>query len=464
MRLGKRGFEARVKGDLRLEFDSGERLTSYVGLELLSRFVRRIGLRSLLREAECRLGVGGDFRFARVVMLVVAMLVCGARRLRHVGFLRDDPLVLRFSGLSRVPSERSLSRALQKLTSRTWPELDNISRACVARAVRPLKLRRITLDLDGTVVTTGLQVERAERGFNPHHRKNPSYYPLLATIAQTGHVVAHLNRRGNVHDSHRSVEVLREAVRFVRDSLGNTRTVEVRVDSAFFQRDFLQVCDRLGVKYAVKVPMWPWLNLKAVVKQKGADDWQAVDRAAGVEGVFAWLYIAPWKRAERIAIYRKKINHEPVKGRQLELFNPDDGFWEYSVVATNKSVSLRALWHFHNGRGGQEKILSELKSGYAFDAIPTQRYSANTTWQKLNVLSHNLVTSFQLATTATPKPKSLKRTTAFLFQTISTIRFEWLGRAARLLRPAGTASLRLADNERVRERITRIEQKLAQAA
>jgi putative transposase len=29
----------------------------------------------------------------------------------------------------------------------------------------------------------------AFRGFNPHHRKDPSYYPLLAHVAQTGHIL-----------------------------------------------------------------------------------------------------------------------------------------------------------------------------------------------------------------------------------------------------------------------------------
>jgi hypothetical protein len=29
------------------------------------------------------------------------------------------------------------------------------------------------------VVSTGLQVKRAFRGFNPHHRKVPSYYPII---------------------------------------------------------------------------------------------------------------------------------------------------------------------------------------------------------------------------------------------------------------------------------------------
>jgi hypothetical protein len=41
-------------------------------------------------------------------------------------------------------------------------------------------------DVDGTVMCTGPQVQRAFRGFNLHHRKHLSYYPLLAHVAQTG--------------------------------------------------------------------------------------------------------------------------------------------------------------------------------------------------------------------------------------------------------------------------------------
>ena len=41
-------------------------------------------------------------------------------------------------------------------------------------------LRRLTLDVDGSVVSTGLKVEGARRGFNPHRRKVPSYYPITA--------------------------------------------------------------------------------------------------------------------------------------------------------------------------------------------------------------------------------------------------------------------------------------------
>lgn len=462
MRIGKRGFEGRVKGDLSIEFGD-EKLTSHAGLELLRRFLRGLGFCSALRDGEKKMRMGGDFSLSKVVLTVVGMLLVGAKRLRHLTFIGSDPLFLRFVGLSRAPSERSLGRALARMGWRVWPELDRLSHLVVRGAVERIGLRRWTIDIDGSVLTTGLQVERAERGFNPHHRKNPSYYPILATLAQTGHVIGHRNRRGNVHDSHRCAEFLHQTVSTLRNELGAQGVIETRTDCAFFQRKFLETCHRDRVEYAVKVPMWPWLNLRGIVQNKCESDWEWVDRTDATQGLFAWLYIGAWDRVERIAIYRKRVNHEPVKGKQLDLFNPDDGYWEYSVVATNKTLDLRALWHFQHGRGVQEKIIGELKSGLAFASIPSQAYSANTAWQKLNVLTHNIATTFQLRTIAPEKPRSLKRTTLFLVRSIATLRFEWLNRAARLVRPHGSPVLRLADNRAVRETVTMIEKALQAA-
>jgi hypothetical protein len=81
----------------------------------------------------------------------------------------------------------------------------------------------------------------------------------------------------------------------------------------------------------------------------------------------------------------------------------------------------------------------------------------------LNVLAHNIATSFQLQTDAPAKPRSLKRTTLFLVRSIATLRFEWLNRAARLIRPQGSPVLRLADNSAVRESVATIEKALRAA-
>ena len=457
MRIGKRGFGARIKGDLRIEFGR-ERLTSFAGLELVRRFLRRIGLYEALREAEQRVRIGGDFSLRRTVLIVVAMVLIGGKRLHHLSFLRDDPIFLRFAGLSRAPTERSLGRALKRFSFRTWPELDRLA-ALVARAsLDEVDSKRWTIDIDGSVVATGQRVERAEHGYNPGHRKSPSYYPIVATLAQTGHVIGHQNRSGNVHDSHGSAAFLRTTVRRARTEIGLDGVIELRADSAFFKRDFLEAADRLGLEYTVKVGMWPWLNIRRIVEGKSERDWVWIDRKAGLQGIFASLPIPQWGRVERIAIFRKRVGRRPVKEWQLDLFNPDDGYWEHSVVATNKSLGLRALWDFQAGRGVQEKTIAELKSGHAFAAVPTLSYRANTAWQKLNVLAHNTAVSFQIVTTPTTRPKTAKRTAIFRLRTIATMRFEWLTKAARLIRPRGAPVLRLAENgptSRIYDRIQR---------
>ncbi len=463
MRLGKDGFRAPVKGKLHLEFGE-ERLTSYSGLELFRRFLLRMGIMQHLRGLGQRLRFRGDFPAGNFVLLILGMLLVGARRLRHVRYLRNDPMLCRFAELKRLPDERTLSRMLKKFSSKSWEELDRINTLVVDSSLKACNLKRITLDLDGSVLSTGLQVERAFRGFNPHHRKNPSYYPIMANIAQTGQILGHRNRSGNVHDSTGSGAFLRQNVNRLREDMGFSGDIECRTDSAFFVRPFLETCVRYGVEYAIKVPMWPWLNLKKIIQDTNEQDWECVESKGNVQGFFVELEIECWDRKENLAIFRKRVNHKPAKGVQLDLFEPNDGYWEYSVVATNKKLGLKPLYRFMNGRGVQEKTFAELKDGFAFDAIPTNAYGANTAWQKLNILTHNIAVAYQLSTTATVKPRTLKRTTAFLIKSIRTLRFTWLNQAGRFCRPGGRNVVRLSSNPQVEKEVRKMEDSLCRQA
>ena len=166
----------------------------------------------------------------------------------------------------------------------------------------------------------------------------------------------------------------------------------------------------------------------------------------------------------RIVIYRKKVHHKSPKNYQLDLFDPSNGHWEYSAVTTNKTLAPKALWDFMAGRGMHEKILGELKTGYAFQTIPTLNYAANSTWQILSVLAHNLVTSFQIATGANQRPKSAKRSPHFVLKTILTLRYEFFNRAGVLHHPRGRATLTLAENLPTQNLFKRCVEKLTRAA
>ena len=174
MRRRKTDLAARVNGNLPLEFD-GVALTSYAGLELFARYLRRVHFNRLVRHAFAGGAAWGDFGVVAMVRIVIGLLVVGGRRLRHLGYVADDPVVQRFGGVRVIPTARTLSRWLRHFTMTTVRHLQALNATVVGQLVPRLGLRTWTIDVDGVVVSTGLQVERAFRGFNPHQRKVPSY-------------------------------------------------------------------------------------------------------------------------------------------------------------------------------------------------------------------------------------------------------------------------------------------------
>jgi len=454
MRLKVRSLWRTVKDDLRIDFVP-QQLTSYGGLELFSRYFRKLEVIGRLRRALA--AIPSDYGSARLALLVVALFYVGARRLEHLRYLTGDPLIARFCGLARLPTARTMSNWLKQFSQATLAPLVELNHDLVVEALAACRMPRLTIDVDGTVVCTGAQVQWAFRGFNPHHRKHLSYYPLLAHVAQTGHILRIKNRPGNVHDSKQAVTFVRELIDSVRADLGRAIPLEFRIDAAFFQRDLLRLLSARGCRYAIKVGYWSWLPLKQLAADRR--DWTPL--APGVTGFEQRLPIRQWGLTVRVMIYRKHVQHESRKNFQLDLFTPDDGHFEYYAVATNMTLGLPALFAFVCGRGAQEKTLAELKGEFALDVVPTNHYGANSAWQQLSVLAHNLFRNFQLATGAESKARSRKRTYAYLLQSLRTVRFVVIARAGRLTRIDGRNVLRLAENPGIQQLYARLQEALA---
>ena len=243
MRLSRTDFHSACKSFFKIEFASQD-ITAFGGLELIRRYFRLIKLGRTVRSVFARNDVGGDYRAIDMILVIVVLILAGGRRLDHLNYVCEDPLVKRFCGLLRLPRERSVARWLKRFTHKSLEALVEINSQIVWAAIEKEKLGRLTLDIDGSVITTGASVAWAFRGFNPYHRKNPSYYPILAHLAQTGHIVRVKNRPGNVHDSKGAVVFLRDLIDDVRMRLGRSLPLEFRMDGAFFQREIIELLDK----------------------------------------------------------------------------------------------------------------------------------------------------------------------------------------------------------------------------
>jgi hypothetical protein len=456
VRRPKADLRTRVNGQLQLRYERTG-LTTYAGLEFVRRWLHRDGWLALLRRELATALPATDYGVLGLVLVVLALVLSGGRRVRHLRYLEGDPVVARFCGLRQLPTARTVGRWLAAFRTRHLRPLQRVNALVAAHAIRQSGQRRLTIDVDGSVVSTGLQVAWAQRGFNPHHRKVPSYYPITAYEAQSGQVLRVQNRPGNIHDGKAGLPFLRALLHQVRVTLGRGYLLEFRMDGAFFRRDVLGLLARAGAEYAIKVPFHPWVGLREKVQQTRR--WTRVsDRVSCADHEVA---LAAWGERFRVVIYRAHVQHETAKNYQLDLFDPSDGHYEYSAVVTNKTLSGPALWAFMCGRGIHEKIYGELKSGFAFACVPTLQYAANSAWQLLSVLAFNLSRSFQRATTACRRAPSRKRWALFGFETIHTLRALCFQRAGVLTHPQGHATLDVGPATAVKDRFERLDRLLA---
>ena len=443
-----------------MEF-TGQGLTSYAGLELLIRYLRNTGLNGLIRKHLGGVIPEKDFGIVAFCRVILGLLIVGGRRLRHIEFLKGDPLFERFCGLRALPSDRTVSRWLKEFGAQTVTTLKSLNAELVARVVKlRLRARTLTVDVDGTVISTGQKVAWAIRGYNPHHRKVPSYFPITAFLAESGHVLRLHNRPGNINDGSSSITFLRDLFQQVKETLGRAYTLRFRMDGDFFKLKVLKLLESKRAGYAIKVPFWTCLDLQRLIRT--CSQWEPVED--GIDGFFTHVSIHKWNRKVPVAIFRKRVHHKTKKNYQIDLFDPSNGTWEYSALTTNLDLDIRRLWRFMCGRGMHEKVIGELKAGLALDCVPTNHYGANSAWQQLVVLAHNLLANFQIETGISAKPRTQKRTTMWVLQQVQTLRFELFNRAGLILQPKGHTILRLTDNPKVKKRFSKLAHALEKAA
>ena len=457
MRRKKADLRARVNQKSAIEF-TAEGLTSYAGLELLIRYLRGIGFNGHLRRHLGSVIPGGDFGTVALCRAILGLLIVGGRRLRHLSFLKGDSLLQRFCGLRDLPTDRSVSRWLKRFTAPAEEALKRLNAEVVARLVGLLGARTLTIDIDGTVLCTGQKVGGAYRGYNPHHRKVPSYYPITAYLADSGHFLRLHNRPGNVNDGSSSIP--QAVFEQIDQTLGGSHRLRFRMDGDFFKEDVFKTLDAHRAQYAIKVPFWRCLDLQSQIRQRRC--WQRVEDRA--DGFFSSVTVGKWKRTIQVVIFRKQVSYPTRKNYQLDLFDPDNGTWEYCAVATNLPFDTRTLWRFMGGRGMHEKAIGELKTGLAFDSIPTDDYQANSAWQQLVILAHNLLTNFQIESGLTPRNRTLRNTGRWPLKSARTLRFELFNRAGQLVHPRGRGILRLQRNKQAEKQYQKITDQLRKAA
>jgi len=441
-----------------IQFTDDGHLTSYSGLAIFQAFFKTIDLKVKLRRCFGHLRSHAIYDLGSVTLLLITHVLLGFRRLRGLDYYRDDPMVLRLLGLRRLPDVATVSRALSEVDGKGIGSLRTMMRTMVTDRLRAEGLRRVTLDFDGSVQSTTGHAEGTAVGFNKVKKGARSYYPLFCTVAQTGQFFDLHHRPGNVHDSKGAAEFMMECFVAALSDLGKVQ-LESRFDSAFYNDTIFDAMETAGAEFACSVPFQRFPQMKTLIERR--KHWTRIDDE--------WAYFEKshkaecWDREYRFIFLRARRARRHKGPLQLDLFEPKDFEYEYKVVATNKMGSAKAVLHFHNGRGSQEKIFGEAKQHAALDLIPTRTRHGNQAYTLCAMLAHNLARELQMRTGGAVRGTTSKRQALWQFLELGTLRQRLIHRAGMLLRPQGRLTLRMSTNEAIKTEILSYLEALAPA-
>ena len=447
MKLSRNQVQSKTHAVPELRFED-QKLTSFAGLFVFQLLFQRLDLKNQLRNCFHHLRSTRAYDHAVVVLGLVVHLLIGFRQLRDVRFYRDDPMVLRALGVTRLPDVATVSRLLATTDSDSVTSLRQLIRQMVLQALSALGLRRLTLDFDGSVIGTGRAAEGSAVGFNRKKKGQRSYYPLFCTIAQTGQVFDVFHRPGNVHDSNGAKDFILACINAVRAALPGIH-IEVRMDGAFFSDALVTMLSDLGVEFTISVPFERFVELKK--KIEGRRQWQRLNK----ELSYFELRWKPksWNRQYRFLLVRTRSvirDKEPI---QLDLFIPQAYGYEFKVIVTNKKTQARKVVLFHNGRGAQEGVFAELKSQGQLDYVPTKTLAGNQVFLLSAVLAHNLNRDLQMTAYEPSRETTPQRSPLWQFERLETLRLKLVNRAGRLIQPQGRLTLSMSTNPAVQEEL-----------
>lgn len=233
-----------VSPKFEIEYTNQE-VTAWGGMRLMKEVLERSGVSQQLRELtlpKARSNRGYDSKV--IVESFFLNVWMGCERMSHTEVLRHDATLKTLFGWQQTPSAATYGRFFNKFSMGLNQEIfPKIQKDFLAK----LALKKVTLDIDSSVMTRYGNQEGAKRGYNPHKPGRSSHHPLMAFVADVRMVANAWMRSGNTGASTRAEDFLEETLEIV----GQERVGLLRADSGFCSEKMMSFFEQKQVSYIV---------------------------------------------------------------------------------------------------------------------------------------------------------------------------------------------------------------------
>jgi hypothetical protein len=314
-------------------------------------------------------------------------LLCGAKKLTHVAYLRRDPMVPEMVGIKRVPSQSVLSRFFQGFSSagRNLRCFRALFGWCLDRL--PSRPGGYALDLDSTRLLhedghqEGVQVGYTRLG------TKPCLHPLLAVLSEVRLVAAFWLRPGNSGCANNVASFFLD---FWETLPRQVRLRVVRADSGFCNAELLALWQGLKLHFVVAARLRQ--PLQRLIKKEPS--WVDTE-LEGTHVAELEYQEAGWPASARLIVIRHRLADKKGRAGGKLLFDCPGYLYQGLVTNLPRTQKPLAVWREYNGRAACENIIKELDVGYGLPQLACGHFWGTEAALSLGVLAHNLIVLFE---------------------------------------------------------------------
>ena len=372
-------FRVQFNNKLKVGFKGAE-VTSDGGLVAIREMDERLGLTKIAGEylRDNRYGKNIQHEMTGLLRQSVYSRLGGYEDTNDAEGLRKDP------GMRALLGERALEKSGAGETTvgrfekdilteaRNLKKLDEIIMKWIEKIDSFRGINKIVLDVDSS--ESPVYGEQEESAYNGHFGLK-CYHPLFV-FNQYGDCLKVQLRPGNVHSADGWQEFIEPVLRhYVLKGM----KVFFRADAAFAIPELYELCENLGIDYAIRIKENKKLSRRVeryIKRPVGRPCRNPIVKFKGFQ-----YKATSWKRKRRVVA---KIEHHPGE------FFPRIGYIVTSLNWTNKRVVK-----FYNKRGTCEQWIKEGKYALNWTRLSCQRFAENEVRLKLFIMAYNVGNIFR---------------------------------------------------------------------
>jgi len=361
---------------------TGVKATSFGGLFVFSEFLHRLGFSNIFQK------VFGHYRRVRKyepwenIVLQMNTILVGGERLYDCQHFATDPVIPGLfnskKGRNATPVDTTLRDEMLRIGKMDQQRQELLF--CLNELhFKRLRIRNITIDIDGTALPVEGHQQGTDRGYCPEEPGNRCLQSLCAICDETETTIAEELRGGKTHCAS-GITVFCQSI--LERFSPQMDSICMRLDTGFYSDELLRLFESYpNVTYEVGVPKHKWLKSK--LRQIHYKSYHGSEReytsfayGEGLEGAFRCYNV-------------ERTLKEP--GTQLDCFEPDNRY-TYRVIVSNKQRSQpHTLFAHYNARGRCEKHIEELKNQYALGKMLSGDFSVTKALTWVSFLTFTLI-------------------------------------------------------------------------